>query len=161
MISMIWAMGKNNELGCKNRMPWYLPADFAYFKKVTLGKPVIMGRKTFESIGKPLPGRTNIIITRDTAFKPEGCITVNSIDKAKTYSTDGEVFIIGGAEIYAAFLPMADKLYITEIDKEFEVDAYFPELDYSQWQLVSFEPGIRDEKNPLDYKWLVYERIQK
>ena len=160
MISMIWAMGKNNELGCKNRMPWYLPSDFAYFKKVTLGKPVIMGRKTFESIGKPLAGRTNIVITRDTGYRPEGCITVDSIEKAKTCISEEEAFIIGGAEIYKAFLPLADRLYITEIDSEFEADAFFPKIDYSQWKLISAEPGIRDEKNPFDYKFLVYERIK-
>lgn len=158
MISMIWAMGKNNALGCRNRMPWHLPADFAYFKKITLGKPVIMGRKTYESIGKPLPGRENIIITRDEDFKPEGCITVNSIDGAKAYAAEGEVFIVGGAEIYKAFLPLAHKLYITEIDHAFEADTYFPEIDYSQWKLVSSQPGPRDEKNPYAYKFLVYER---
>ena len=159
MISMIWAMGKNNALGCRNRMPWYLPADFAHFKKVTLGKPVIMGRKTYESIGKPLPGRKNIIITRDMDFRPEGCIAVNSIDGAKAYAAEGEVFIIGGAEIYRAFLPLAHKLYITEIDQAFEADTYFPEIDYSQWKLVSSRLGPRDEKNPYDYEFLVYERV--
>ncbi len=159
MISMIWAMGKDNALGCRNRMPWYLPADFAYFKKVTLGKPVIMGRKTYESIGKPLPGRKNIIITRDTAFRPEGCITVDSIDGAKAYADEGEVFIIGGAEIYKTFLPLAHKLYITAINHAFEADTYFPEIDYSRWKLVSSEPGPKDEKNPYDYKFLVYERV--
>ncbi len=159
MISIIWAMGKNNALGCKNRMPWYLPADFAYFKKVTLGKPVIMGRKTYESIGKPLPGRKNIIITRDMDFRPEGCIAVNSIDGAKAYAAEGEAFIIGGAEIYRAFLPLAHKLYITEIDQAFEADTYFPEINYSQWKLVSSRQGPRDEKNPYDYKFLVYERV--
>ncbi len=158
MISMIWAMGRNNALGCKNRMPWHLPADFAYFKRTTLGKPVIMGRKTFESIGKPLPGRTNVVITRDSKFRPQGCITVDSIDKAKAFADGGEAFIIGGAEIYGAFLPVSDKLYITEIDHAFEADTYFPEIDYSSWKLVSEEPGPKDEKNPYDYRFLVYER---
>ena len=158
MISMIWAMGKDNALGCRNRMPWYLPADFAYFKKVTLGKPVIMGRKTFESIGKPLPGRKNIIITRNQSFKCEGCTIVDSIEKAKEYTLDVEAFIIGGAEIYKAFLPSADKLYVTLIDEEFEADAYFPEIDYSQWELISSETGPKDEKNPYNYKFLVYQR---
>ncbi len=159
MISMIWAMGKDNALGCKNRMPWYLPADFAYFKKVTMGKPVIMGRKTFESIGKPLPGRVNVVITRSPDFKPEGCITVDTIEKAKAYAEDKEAFIIGGAEIYKAFLPIADKLYITEINHTFEADTFFPEIDYSRWKLVSREQGPRDVKNPFDYEFLVYERL--
>lgn len=161
MISMIWAMGRNNALGCKNRMPWYIPADFAYFKKVTMGKPVIMGRKTFESIGKPLPGRKNIVITRDTGYNPQGCIVVNSIEKAMEYTEEKEVFIIGGAEIYKEFLPIADRLYITLIEKEFEADAFFPEIDYSQWKQISCETGIKDEKNPYEYKWLVYERVKQ
>jgi dihydrofolate reductase len=158
MISLIFAMGRNNALGYKNKMPWYLPADFAYFKKVTMGQPVIMGRKTFESIGKPLPGRTNIVITRSTSFSHDGCIVVNSVNKAKELVKDKDSFIIGGAEIYKAFLPMADKLYITEIDNDFKADTYFTDIDYSKWRLVSSEPGTKDEKNPFDYKFLVYER---
>lgn len=159
MISLIFAIGRNNALGNKNKMPWYLPADFAYFKKVTMGQPVIMGRKTFESIGKPLPGRINIVITRSTSFSYEGCIVVDSIDKAKELVKDKDSFIIGGLEIYRAFLPIADKMYITEIDNEFEADTFFTEIDYSKWKLVSSETGVKDEKNPFDYKWLVYDRI--
>ncbi len=158
MISMIWAMGRNNALGCKNRMPWYLPADFAYFKRVTMGQPVIMGRKTFESLGKPLPGRTNIIITRNKDYSPEGCIVVDSVEGAKELTENKNAFIIGGAEIYKAFLPIADKLYITEIDHDFEADTFFPEIDYSKWKLVSSEPGVRDDRNLYDYKFLVFER---
>lgn len=158
MISMIWAMGRNNALGCKNRMPWYLPADFAYFKRVTMGQPVIMGRKTFESLGKPLPGRTNIIITRNKDYSPEGCIVVDSVERAKELTENKNAFIIGGAEIYKAFLPIADKLYITEIDHDFEADTFFPEIDYSKWKLVSSEPGVRDDRNLYDYKFLVFER---
>ncbi len=158
MISMIWAMGRDNSLGLKNRMPWHLPADLTYFMKTTLGKPVIMGRKTFESLGKPLRGRENIVITRSLDFNCEGCTIVDSIEKAIEYTRGEEAFIIGGAEIYKAFLPLADKLYITVIDEEFEADTYFPEIDYSQWKLVSTEPGPRDEKNSYNYEWLVYER---
>jgi len=159
MISLIFAIGKNNALGYKNKMPWYLPADFAYFKKVTMGQPVIMGRKTFESIGKPLPGRINIVLTRSESFYHDGCIVVDSIDKAKELVEGKETFIIGGLEIYTAFLPIADKLYITEINKMFEADTFFPEIDFSMWRLVSSETGVKDEKNPFDYKFLVYERI--
>lgn len=158
MISLIFAIGRNNAIGYKNKMPWHLPADFAYFKKVTMGKPVIMGRKTFESIGKPLPGRTNIVITRSKDFFHEGCVIVDSIDKARAMVEGGEAFIIGGAEIYSAFLPEADKLYITEIDQEFQADTFFNGIDYSGWKLVSSQPGVRDEKNPYDYRFLVYER---
>lgn len=160
MISMIWAMGRNNALGCKNRMPWHIPADFAYFKRITMGKTVIMGRKTFDSLGKPLPGRKNIVITRATDYSPEGCTTVHSIKKAMEYIGEEEAFIIGGAEIYKEFLPIADRLYLTLIEKEFEADAFFPEIDYSQWKQISGEIGTKDEKNPYEYKWLVYERIE-
>ncbi len=158
MISMIWAMGRDNALGCKNRMPWHIPADFAYFKKVTMGKPVIMGRKTFESIGKPLPGRKNIIITGNKAFEAQGCSIAGSAEEAIALAGEEEAFVIGGAEIYRAFLPSADNLYITQIDETFEADTFFPELDYSQWEMVSSLPGVRDEKNPYDYRFLVFKR---
>lgn len=159
MISLIFAMGRNNALGYENKMPWHIPADFTYFKRVTMGQPVIMGRKTFESIGNPLSGRINIVITRSTSFSHNGCIVVDSVAKAKELVKDKDSFIIGGAEVYSAFLPTADKLYITEIDNDFEADTFFPEIDYSKWKLVSCEPGIKDEKNPFDYKFLVYERV--
>jgi len=158
MISLIFAMDRNNGIGFNNRLPWYLPADFSYFKKVTMGQPIIMGRKTFESIGKPLPGRLNIVITRSTSFSREGCIVVDSLNKVKELIKNKEAFIIGGAEIYRAFLPIADKLYITVIDKTFEADTFFPEIDYSKWELVSSELGVKDEKNPLDYTFFVYQR---
>jgi len=160
MISLIFAIGKNNAIGYNNKLPWYLPADFAYFKRVTMGRPVIMGRKTFESIGKPLPGRINIVITRSTSFSRDGCIVVDSVDKAIEYTKDKETFIIGGLEIYRSFLPLADKLYITEIDEDFEADTFFPEIDYSRWKLVESRPGVKDEKNLFDYKFLVYEAIK-
>lgn len=161
MISLIFAMGRNNALGLNNKMPWYLPADFAYFKRVTMGHPVIMGRKTFESLGKPLPGRTNIVVTRNGGYAPEGCVIADSVEMAEQLVKDKDACIIGGAEIYKAFLPVADRLYITEIDHDFEADTFFPEIDYSQWKLVSSEPGIKDERNTFDYRWLVYEKIDK
>ncbi len=158
MISLIFAMGKDNSIGYKNKMPWHLPADLAYFKKVTMGQPVIMGRKTFESLGRPLPGRTNIVITRNKEFLHEGCIIVHSVEKAKELTKDKDCFIIGGAEIYDAFMPIADKMYITEIDSCFEADTFFPQIDYNKWKLVVSEPGVKNEKNPFDYKHLVYEK---
>lgn len=158
MISLIFAIDKNNALGYKNKMPWYLPADLAYFKKVTMGKPVIMGRKTFESLSRPLPGRTNIVITRNKDFTHDDCIIVDSVEKAQELVKDKDSFIIGGAEIYAAFLPIADKMYITKIDNEFEADTFFPKIDYSKWKLVSSELGVKDEKNPYDFKHLIYEK---
>ena len=161
MISMIFAMGRDNALGYKNKMPWHLPADLAYFKRVTIGQPVIMGRKTFDSLGRPLPGRENIVVTRNKDFSHDGCIVVNSIEKAKELVKDKEAFIIGGAEIYKAFLPIADRMYITEIDNEFEADTFFPIIDYSKWNLISSKTGVKDEKNPYDYKFLVYEIAKK
>ncbi|PYG86951.1 dihydrofolate reductase [Ruminiclostridium sufflavum DSM 19573] len=160
MISIIFAMGKDNAIGYKNKMPWHLPADLAYFKRATMGQPVIMGRKTFESIGRPLPGRTNIVITGNKEFFRDGCIIADSVEKAAETVKSTDCFVIGGAEIYRAFLPIAGKLYITEINQAFEADTFFPELDYSQWKLVSREPGVKDEKNPYDYAFLVYERIE-
>ena len=158
MISLIFAMGKDNSIGYKNKMPWHLPADLAYFKKATMGLPVIMGRKTFESLGRPLPGRTNIVISRNKEFFHEGCIVVDSVEKAKELTKDKDCFIIGGAEIYDAFMPIADKMYITEIDSVFQADTFFPQIDYSKWKLVSSVPGVKNEKNPFEYKHLVYEK---
>lgn len=158
MISIIFAMGKNNAIGLNNKMPWQLPADLAYFKEVTAGRHVIMGRKTYESIGKALPNRTNIVITGNKNFSADGCTSVNSIEKARKLVNGSEAFIIGGAEVYAAFLPIADKLYITVIDSDFEADTFFPEIDYAQWKLLSVRQGVKDEKNPYNYKFFVYER---
>ena len=128
MISLIAAMGGNRVIGNNNSMPWRLPKDLAYFKKLTLGNTVVMGRKTFESIGKPLAGRKNIILTRDKGYTREGCLVVHSIEEAlKEIKDEQESFIIGGGEIYSIFLPYANKLYITYIDHEFQGDTYFPE----------------------------------
>ena len=136
IISLIVAIGKNNVIGDKNTIPWKLPADIRYFKEKTMGKPVVMGRKTFESIGKPLPGRENIIITRDPDYKAEGCTVVHSVDEAvKAAEGSEELMVIGGAQIYKEFFPIANKLYITNIDKEFEGDTYFP----SGWAAREFD----------------------
>ncbi|MFE4115797.1 dihydrofolate reductase [Priestia sp. YIM B13448] len=160
MISFIFAMDKNRLIGKGNSLPWHLPADLKFFKQVTSGHPVVMGRKTHESIGKPLPGRENIILTRNISYDSEGCTVLNSIsdieDMAKKEKE--EVFIIGGAEIYKLAFPIADRLYITTIDEEFEGDTYFPEFNESEWRLVSREKGLKDEKNPYDYYFTIYER---
>ena len=132
IISLVAAMGKNRVIGKDNSLPWKLPEDMKRFKELTSGKTVVMGRTTFESIGKPLPNRINIIITRDKNYKAEGCIVVNSVDEALKYAKDAdEVMIIGGAQIYQQFLPIANKMYLTLIDEDFEGDAYFPEYDKS------------------------------
>ncbi|MEH7381894.1 dihydrofolate reductase [Bacillus sp. JJ1533] len=160
MISLLLAMDKNQLIGKDNDLPWRLPADLAYFKRVTMGHPIIMGRKTYDSIGRPLPGRENIIVTRDTSYKAEGCKVIHSIDEIVEMSkeTDQELFVIGGAEIFKEILPYSERLYITEIDEEFEGDTYFPVFDKAKWKVISKEKGIKDEKNPYEYTFLVYEK---
>lgn len=156
IISLIAAMGKNRTIGKDNSLPWKLPADMKRFKELTSGKPVIMGRKTFESIGRPLPNRKNIIITRDKNYKADNCIIVHSADEAiKAAKGNEEVMIMGGAEIYKQFLPRADRLYLTLIDEEFEGDAYFPEFDKNEWEEVSRE---EHESDNLRYSFIVQER---
>ncbi|WP_183255434.1 type 3 dihydrofolate reductase [Anoxybacteroides tepidamans] len=160
MISLIVAMDRNRVIGKDNKLPWHLPADLAYFKRVTMGHPIIMGRKTFESIGRPLPGRENIVVTRNRSFQPEGCTVIHSIDDIQKIAAerDEEVFVIGGAELFQASLPFAGRLYITKIDASFPGDTFFPPFHEEDWCLVSSEKGPKDEKNPYDYVFLLYER---
>lgn len=158
MISIIVATDKNNLIGKDNDLPWRIPADLAYFKKVTLGSTIVMGRKTYESIGKPLPKRRNIILSRQE-FHADGCETLHSIEEVERFNVDGEeLFIIGGAHIFKETLPIADFLYLTYIDEEFEGDTYFPEVNEHDWELVSSEKGIKDEKNPYDYYFKKFKR---
>ncbi len=161
MISLIAAVGKNNELGKNSTLLWNLPADMRHFRETTSGHTVIMGRKTFESIGKPLPNRRNIIITRDEKYKKEGIEVVHSLPEAmkKAYN-EKEVFVIGGAEIYKQAISLADKLYITHIKAEDkEADAFFPKIIPVVWNEVLHEEHEKDEKNPLDYTFSIYERL--
>ncbi|WP_338447932.1 dihydrofolate reductase [Niallia oryzisoli] len=160
MISFIVAMDKNRVIGKDNKLPWHLPADLKFFKKVTMGHPIIMGRNTFESIGKPLPGRENIIVTRNKEYKQEGCTIIHSVKELLDLSSrkDEEVFVIGGSELFQATFSVADRLYITKIEEEFAGDTYFPEFNESNWVLVSQEKGEKDEKNPYDYFFTIYER---
>ncbi len=158
MISLIAAISKNRVIGNGGRLPWSLPADLAYFKKITLGHPVIMGRKTFESLGRPLPGRENIIITESRNYKPKDCLTLHSIDEAMAFCNGKNGFVIGGAQIYRQFFPYAEKLYITFIDEAFTGDCFFPEADPKMWRLISQTKGERNEQNPYDYYFLVYAK---
>ncbi|WP_071394471.1 dihydrofolate reductase [Bacillus tuaregi] len=159
MISFIVAMDQNRVIGKDNQLPWHLPADLKFFKKVTMGHPIVMGRNTYESIGKPLPGRDNIIVTRNQDYSQDGCTVIHSIEDLKQFADDDEeVFIIGGAELFNATFPLAKRLYITKIKDTFAGDTYFPEFPESDWRLVSEEKGLRDEKNPYDYFFAVYER---
>jgi len=161
MISMIWAMGKDQVIGRNGTMPWHLPRDLAFFKEKTLGKPIVMGRKTWESFGsKPLPKRTNIVLTRDESFTlpPEQGIVIHDLQDALPYAREQELMVIGGSQIYEQMMPMADRLYCTFIDEAFEGDTFFPEIDWEQWQVVEETPGITDEKNPYRYRFVIYDR---
>lgn len=158
IISLIAAMDQNKLIGSNNELPWYLPADFKHFKEVTMGKPVVMGRKTFESIGKPLPGRKNIVISR-SGFLADGVIVVDSIDKAlQEAGFAEEVMIIGGANIYSQVIKIADKMYLTMVDTSCEGDAWFPDFEESEWRVVSEQKIKADEKNNYDFDVLVYDR---
>jgi len=161
---MIAAVPKNNVIGANGGMPWYLPSDFKFFKATTLGKPLVMGRKQFETVGKPLPGRTNILVTRQQGYQPEGVIVINdfeaAIEHAKTIAVaDGvdEIMIIGGGEIYKMAMPIADRLYITHIDAEPEGDIVFPLIDDS-WHAVSSPNVEPHEKDTAQYSISVYEK---
>ncbi|MCS0672117.1 dihydrofolate reductase [Cytobacillus firmus] len=160
MISLMWAMDQNRVIGKDNKLPWHLPEDLKFFKRTTMGHPIAMGRKTWDSIGRPLPGRENIVITRNKSFSCKGCTVVNTVEELLKYSgvKEDEIFVIGGAEIFKAILPAADRLYLTMIYDQFAGDTYFPELDMSEWDLLSREKGTRDEKNPYDFEFLIYKR---
>lgn len=162
MISIITAMDENQLIGKDNGLPWKLPADLQFFKKVTMAKPIIMGRKTFESIGRPLPGRTNVVITRDASFEAEGCEVVYSLENAIEKVKDvNEAMVIGGENIYKQFLPLADRLYLTKVSGSFDGDAWFPEISFNQWKLIEREDHSADDKNESDYSFQVFERIKK
>ncbi len=158
-LSIIVAMDDNGLIGKDNALPWHLPADLGYFKQTTLGKTVLMGRKTHESIGKPLPNRRNVVISRNPAFQAPGCEVIGSIDAALALSKDeAEVMVMGGASFYQQMLPMADRLYITEVDGVFEGDAYFPEFVSSDFEEVSRVSHQPDEKNPHSYHFVILDR---
>ena len=159
IVSIIAAMDRNRLIGKRNQLPWHLPADLAHFKKVTMGKPIIMGRKTFESIGRPLPGRTNIVLTRSVDFSAEGVSIVASLEQALALAAaEDEAVIIGGSSIYELALPQVDRLYLTYIENSFEGDAWFPDFDLGQWQIVASEEHSADKKNPCDYRFVTYQR---
>jgi dihydrofolate reductase len=160
IISMIAAMAKNRVIGAGNTMPWHLPADLKHFKATTLGKPVLMGRKTYDSIGKALPGRTNIVITRDSQLQLDDAITVTSAKMAlAAVSGVDEVMIIGGGTIYDTFLPLCHRLYLTEIDLEVEGDTYFPDyLASYEWQQIDRQLSLADEKNPYQCQFVTLEK---
>jgi dihydrofolate reductase len=156
-INVIAAMARNRVIGINNTLPWRLPADLQHFKALTMGHHIVMGRKTFESIGKPLPGRTTVIVTRDASYRVEGCLTATSIDAAiAACGEDPEIFFVGGAELYTQVLPRADRLYLTEIQAEYDGDAHFPEFDRGPWQEIARQTNQSPEG--LDYHFVTYTR---
>jgi dihydrofolate reductase len=157
-INIIVAMDAQRGIGINNTLPWRLPEDLAHFKRLTTGHPIIMGRKTFESIGRPLPGRRNIVITRNASWRHDGVETVNSIEAAVALVGDAAAFIIGGAEIYQQSLPLANQLIITEIAQTFACDAFFPAFDPVQWQEVAREPHT-SEVAELQYSFVTLRRV--
>ncbi|TJZ50837.1 dihydrofolate reductase [Sphingobacterium olei] len=160
-LTLIVAAAENNTIGKGNKMPWHLPNDFKYFKKNTLDHSIVMGRKTFESIGKALPERRNIVITHDLNYKAEDIDVANNLEEVLTYCRDErEIFIIGGAEIYRQTLPFAQKVLLTRVHTIVEGDAFFPELVPASWKLVSSEAHQKDEKHAFDYSFEVYQKIE-
>lgn len=165
LVAMIAAVGSNGVIGADNGIPWRLPSDFAFFKRTTMGKPLIMGRKTFESIGKPLPGRTNIVVTRDHDFAPVGVEVVRSLEDALDLAQaiaarDGvdEVMIGGGGAIYAAMMPRADRLYITHVDAAPEGETTFPAIDPGAWSVVAEPEVTPDPRDSAAFRVRIYER---
>ncbi|RCX23567.1 dihydrofolate reductase [Fontibacillus phaseoli] len=158
-VTLIWAMSRNGAIGRNNQLPWRLPADLKYFKEQTTGKTMLMGRKTWESMGsRPLPNRRSIVLTADHAYEAEGAEIVHSVEEAMKYAQAEELMVIGGAGVFQHFLPLADRLLMTQIDEDVEGDVFFPHFDGSEFDLVLEKEGIRDEKNPYAYRFLTYER---
>jgi dihydrofolate reductase len=158
-LSLIAAMANNRVIGIENRLPWHLPADLQHFKKITMSKPILMGRKTYESIGRPLPGRENIVLTRDEHFKPAGCTVYHSIEDALAATEDyEEVMVIGGDSFYQQLISKADQLYLTFIELDIEGDAFFPEVDLDEWQEVERECFEASGAVEFGYRFTVWER---
>ena len=164
-LSLVVAMANNRAIGKDNQLLWHLPEDLKYFKRITMGKLMIMGRKTFDSIGRPLPGRLNIVVTRQRDWSHAGTVVAHSIDEAKGIAEgqaeiDGvdEIMLIGGAELYRSAIEVADKIYLTRVDTEIEGDAFFDEIDETIWQEMSRESHKASDKNPYDYDFCVLTR---
>lgn len=158
-ISLIAAMDKNRVIGKENDIPWRIPRDWEYVKDTTKGYPIILGRKNLESIGRPLPDRRNIVLTRDKYFNFDGCEIAHSIEDIFEFcKNEEEIFIFGGEQIYHLFMPYVEKMYITKIHHEFKGDTFFPEVNFDDWKVVSVKKGIMDDKNPYNYYFHIYEK---
>ena len=165
-ISLIVAMASNRVIGLNNQMPWHLSADLKKFKKITMGSPILMGRKTYESIGRPLPGRTNIIVSRNLDYQQEGCLVFNDLNMAikKACERAKEIFVIGGSDLYETMLPIADAIYLTVINREFHGDAFFPDIDLNFWSEIEREDieDINDDPDAaFSYSFLKYEKTNQ
>ncbi len=163
MINIVVAKASNNVIGAKNDLIWHLPNDLKHFKSLTSGHPIVMGRKTFESLGRPLPNRTNIVVTRDQNWNAEGIEIASSLPKAieAAKKIDDDIYIIGGGNIYKQAMEFTDVLYITEVHHEFDGDTYFPEIDSDEWEEVEREDFKKDEKHPYSYSFVTYKRADK
>jgi dihydrofolate reductase len=158
-INLIAALARNRVIGKRQQIPWHIPGEQAYFKKITLGHPIVMGRKTWESIGRPLPGRRNIVVTRTPNYAAAGAEVVGSLDAALQLAGDaGEVFLIGGGDLFAQALPLADRMFLTEIDADFEGDALFPPFDRNEWRETSREVHAPTADREFSYSFVVYQR---
>lgn len=158
-LSLIVAMARNRTIGVNNTLPWRCPEDLKHFKALTMGHHMIMGRKTFDSIGKPLPGRTTVVVTRNDDLSAEGCLVAHSLKEAIAFCAgDDEVFIVGGAELYRQALSLMDTLYITEIQQDVEGDAHFPEFDKTEWREITREVRSQESPQPLEYHFVTYRR---
>ena len=163
IVSLLVAADENNVIGTDNQLPWHLPNDLKYFKNLTWAMPILMGRKTFESIGKPLPGRKSIVITRNKDWQHEGVNVVHSIEEAIALASKDavkEIFVIGGAEIFKTSLGQANRIYLTRIHHQFEGDVYFSKLDKNEWNLVNQKDCAADEKNAYAHSFQVWERVE-
>ena len=163
VISLVVAAANNNAIGKDGKMPWHLPNDLRHFKNITWGMPVVMGRKTFDAIGKPLAGRKNIVITRQTSWKKDGTVSVKNIDDALFVAgeTDArEIMVIGGGEIYRALFDKAKRIYMTRVEAEPEADTFFPAILPAEWHLVSQQNHEADEKNAFNYSFQVWEKLR-
>ena len=162
MLSIIVAISKNNAIGKDNKLLWHLPDDLKRFKKLTIGHNIIMGRKTFESLGRVLPNRHHIILSKDTQLKIDNkdVEILNDISMLdKIINSEEENFVIGGAAIYKLLMPYCNKMYITEIDKDFDGDVYFPEISLEEWKAIEREDGLKDNENDFKYEYVTYERV--
>lgn len=164
-LAIIVAQASNRVIGVNNKLPWHLPEDLRYFKQVTMGKPIIMGRNTFESIGRPLPGRENIVISRQSNYAPDGVKVVDSLDVAYELAESiglvngiDEAMVIGGAQIYEQALPKAERLYLTQVEAEIDGDAWFPEFQQNDWKEVGRENFSAEGPNPYNYSFIVLDR---